>query len=323
MATDSLAAVVDDILAKLRAGDVAANESLDEMSKDGTTPEPEAPAAAALDPGPKTIVRPNGETYHVRELIAAHTDVVTLRKARDNRMPVLLYGPPGTGKTALLEAAFAEKGSPGAETFYTVQGSGDTEVADFIGGYVQLPGGEFHWVDGPLIKAAEQGGVLFIDEIALVDPKVMAAVYGAMDGRGTITVTQNPERGTVSVAPTFYVVGACNPNAPGARMSEALLSRFTVQFEVLTDYKLARTLGVPSKIVTASANLSKKLLAGEVSWAPQLRELIAFAQAERLFGQEFALANLLACTPEIDRATVTDVVKRTYGASAIVPLRLG
>jgi MoxR-like ATPase len=50
-------------------------------------------------------------------------------------------------------------------------------------------------------KAAESGGVYFIDEIGLIDPKVLSIVYGLMDGRREITVTANPERGTVKAHP--------------------------------------------------------------------------------------------------------------------------
>ena len=41
-------------------------------------------------------------------------------------------------------------------------------------------------------------------------------------------------------------------------LSEALLSWFTIHVEMTTDWDLARTLGVPPKIVTVAQNLSKK-----------------------------------------------------------------
>lgn len=275
---------------------------------------PVVPALPVME-GPNVVKRPNGEMYHVRELLPSLTDVMVLRGAHEARMPVLLYGSPGTGKTALIEAAFCTEDPDTGDwsPVYTVQGSGDTEFADFIGSYVQLPGGEFEWVDGPLLRAMEEGVPLYVDEIALIDPKALAGLYGVMDGRGELRVTANPERGVVRAKDGFYVVAACNPHAPGARMSEALVSRFVTQFEVTTDYPLARKLGVSSKVVTAAQNLDKKMSSGEVSWAPQLRELLAFKANEKVFGTVFALRNMVAVAPDIDRAVVADVLTRAMG----------
>lgn len=254
------------------------------------------------------FVRPNGEEYFTRKW-GEHDDVAALRTAREKSFYALFYGAPGCGKTALVEAAFCGE----AGGLYTVLGSGDTEVADLVGGYVQTPSGGFIWEDGPLLKAAENGGVLLIDEIGLIDTKVLSIVYGLMDGRQEYTVTANPERGTVKAKPGFYVVAATNPNAPGVRLSEALLSRFALHVEMTTDWGLARKLGVPQPIVTAGQNLSKKQQSSEVSWAPQMRELLAFRDIDSAFGTKFAIANLLAAAPEIDRAVVSDVLSRIYG----------
>jgi hypothetical protein len=267
--------------------------------------------------GDESYARPNGDLYYARKW-ESHSDVLTLRKARDltskafttgvgSPLFTLLYGAPGCGKTALVEAAFSGD-------VFTLMGTGDTEVADLVGGYVQTPSGGFEWVDGDLIKAAERGSVYFIDEVGLIDPKVLSVVYGLMDGRREITVTANPERGTVTAHPDFYVVAATNPNAPGVRLSEALLSRFTLQAEMGTDWTLARKLGVPSTLVTAAQNLAKKQTAGEVSWSPQMREVLAFRDIAEAFGTEFAVSNLLAACPEMDRPVVADVLTRVYGA---------
>jgi hypothetical protein len=80
-----------------------------------------------------------------------------------------------------------------------------------------------------------------------------------------------------------------------------------------TDFTLAKKLGVPAPAVSASVNLSKKQVAGEVSWSPQMRELLAFRDLSEIFGAKWAVQNLLASAPEIDRVVVADVFTRVFG----------
>jgi nitric oxide reductase NorQ protein len=273
------------------------------------------PAVEALG-GEDAYARPNGTMYHAR-MWGEHKDVATLRKAREattksvvegigSPMFAFLYGAPGCGKTALVEAAFGEQ-------VETLVGNGDVELADLIGSYVQTPSGNFEWIDGGLVRAAENGWTYFIDEIGLIDPKVLAAIYALMDGRRELQITVNPERGTIKAHPNFYVVAATNPNAPGVRLSEALLSRFVIQAEMTTDWTLAKKLGVPAILVTAAQNLYRKQLDNQVSWSPQMRELLAFRDIATTFGTAFAISNLISASPEGDRAIVTDVLSRAFG----------
>jgi len=274
-------------------------------NRDGAPARKVKMVSAEVNAGAEFYSRPNGEKYFGR-LWGEHGDVEVLRKSRASGLFSLFYGAPGCGKTALAEAAFGED-------LYTVLGTGDTEVADFVGGYVQTATGGFEWVDGPLLKAAEEGKPLLIDEIGIIDPKVLTVVYGLMDGRKEIAVTANPERGTVKAKDGFYVVAATNPNAPGVVLSEALLSRFALHVEMTTDWSLAKKLGVPTAIVTAAQNLSKKQSNEEVSWSPQMRELLRFRDIANDLGTKWAIANLLAQAPEIDRPIVADVFTRIFG----------
>lgn len=267
-----------------------------------------APVSVDALAGESFYVRPNGQKYFTRKW-GQHTDVEVARKQRASKTgkSILLYGAPGTGKTAMFEGAFGED-------LITVLGTGDTEVGDLVGGYVQTIAGGFEWVDGPLVQAAEQGKVLLIDEIGLIDPKVLSVVYGLMDGRRELKVTANPERAIVKAQDGFFVVAATNPNAPGVNLSEALLSRFGIQAEMTTDWALARKLGVPAQAVTCAQNLAKKQQSDEVNWSPQMRELLDFRDIANELGTDWAVSNLIAQAPVEDRAIVADVFTRVYGA---------
>ena len=275
-----------------------------------------APVVGTKEPPPpdggKPIVRPNGQTYHPRQL-ADLPDVAALRRLRQAGIPALLYGPPGTGKTSLVEAAFPD--------LITVAGDGDTAVADFIGEYTQAPGGGYEFVYGPLVTAMTEGRALLIDDATLISPKVLAVVYPAMDGRRQITVKAHKGE-TISAAPGFYVIAGHNPGVHGAVLTEALASRFAAQIRVSTDYDLARTLKIEPKAVRVARNLSKRQESGEIGWAPQLRELIAFQKIADVLGADAAVSNLVGIAPEEDRPVVADVVAAVYGRP-ITPLSLG
>ncbi|UGT53982.1 ATP-binding protein [Nocardia asteroides] len=268
-----------------------------------------APAAPARKGN--TVARPNGQDYHLRKL-AGRADVDVLQTMRAAEVPVLLYGPPGTGKTSLIEAAYGD--------LLTVQGDGDTTVADFVGEYTQTPDGRFVFVDGPLVRAMKEGRVLFIDDATLISPTVLAAVYPAMDGRKELVVKATGE--VVKAEPGFFVVAGHNPGVHGAILSDALSSRFAFQVRVGSDLDLATQLGVARRAVHVARELAVRQAKGEVGWAPQLRELLAFRKIADATDPETAMANLLGAAPEEDREVVAAVVKTVCGTT-YAPLALG
>ena len=261
--------------------------------------------------GPEFYIRPSGDKYYPRAWGDMLTDVQVLQKSREIDKPVFFYGPPGTGKTAAVEAAFGDE-------LTTILGTGDTELSDLMGSYIPDPSGNgsFIWQDGPLVKAAVAGTPVLIDEIGVINPKVLTGVYSFMDGRREYRVTANPDRGVVKAAPGFFIVAATNPNAIGVNLSEALLSRFALQVEVTTDYALAEKLGVDGKVVRISKSLNNSMQnGGGVSWAPQFRELMVYKELEKTFGRKFAIENLIASAPEQDRDQIGEDFSKMLGTT--------
>jgi nitric oxide reductase NorQ protein len=278
------------------------------------TPPPATTTPAALTVPAVTgpVTRPNGQLYHPRTL-SGLPDVTALRKLRDAGVAALMYGPPGTGKTSVVEAAFGD--------LVTVQGDGDTTVADIVGEYTQTPDGKFVFVHGPLVRAMREGRTLFIDDATLIPPTVLAVVYPAMDGRRQIMIKANGGE-VIDAAPGFYVVAGHNPGVHGAVLSDALASRFSVQIQVSTDYDLATQLKIDTRAVSVARNLSTRQANGEIRWAPQLRELLAFQKIADVLGTDAAAGNLIGTAPEEDRDIVATAVKIAFGKT-VAPLALG
>ncbi|MEC3978876.1 AAA family ATPase [Amycolatopsis sp. H20-H5] len=280
-----------------------------------TAAAPPSPVRAPVAPAPPVtgpVPRPNGQLYHPRNL-AGIPDVTALRKLRDGGVAALMYGPPGTGKTSVVEAAFPD--------LITIQGDGDTIVADFVGDQFKTPHGTYEFLDGPLVTAMRDGRPLFIDDATLIPPTVLAVVYPAMDGRRQITIKGNYGE-TVDAADGFYVVAGHNPGVHGAVLTDALSSRFSAQIKVTTDYDLAAQLGVNVRAVRVARTLATSFDRGEIGWAPQLRELLAFERIAAALGVNFAAGNLIGTAPDEDRDTVATVVHDVFGPS-VEPLALG
>lgn len=275
---------------------------LDPSAETDTPPADDGPKlAAAADTEP--ITRNNGLIYHPR-MLGGTADVTALRACRAANIHVLLSGRPGTGKTAVLEAAFGDD-------LVTFEGHGDAEIGDLVGTYTQETDGTYTWVPGPLPTAMEQGKVLLVDDATLTPSGVLARLYPAMDGRRTIRLREH--RGeTVTAADGFLVVAAHNPGVPGAVLSEALASRFLLQVEVSSDLQLARELGVDQRAVRIAAALGKLRRDDQITWAPEMRELLGFQKVADTLGVDTAVANLLGLAPDEERAEVAQIVRSWF-----------
>lgn len=281
--------------------------SADDFTDDGLVPRSPLPAYGE-------VRRPNGTLYRPRTIHELE-DVALLRDIRAHGEHALFYGPPGTGKTAFVEAAFHMDATSHHTGFETVIGGLDTTEGNFFGTFMQNPHTRaFEWVDGPLLRALRHNIPLYVDEIFLIDTRVLASVlYPVMDGRKQLPVTINPALGSVPVPDRFTIVASGNPDAPGADYSEALRSRFDHQIELTSDWKLARALGVPADITRLAKALDAERRKGAISWSPQTRDLLSYTRALDRYGRPYAAAKLLGMAPFEDRDHIAAALTPVFG----------
>lgn len=133
-----------------------------------------------------------------------HNEKAVFEHAYQQRLPVMLKGPTGCGKTRFVEAMAAQLGLP----LVTVSCHDDTSATDLVGRYL-VRGSDTVWHDGPVTRAARQGAILYLDEIAEAREDVIVVLHSLSDHRRQLFVDRHDE--TLVAHPSFALVASFNP----------------------------------------------------------------------------------------------------------------
>ena len=138
---------------------------------------------------------------------------------------ILLEGPPGTSKTTILRVIRDALDMP----VFFVTGNSDLTATKLIGHYDPprvLSEGykKENFISGPLVKAMEEGGILYIEEFNRIPEDALNTLITAMS-EGELAV---PRLGTIKAKEGFRIVAAMNPydDIGVGRLSRAILDRF-------------------------------------------------------------------------------------------------
>ncbi|KAF5303068.1 hypothetical protein FQR65_LT08397 [Abscondita terminalis] len=180
-------------------------------------------------------------TFNMRRL------AVLLAKCLEFKEPSLLVGETGGGKTTICQLL----ANINSQQLYTINCHMHTESSDFIGGLRPIRDRSegdlnrlFEWVDGPLLKAAIEGGMFLADEISLADDSVLERLNSLLEPERCLLLAEKGSDSNNSVMivahESFHFVATMNPGGDYGKkeLSPALRNRFTeIWCETCTDRK--------------------------------------------------------------------------------------
>ena len=225
---------------------------------------------------------------------------------RSNRFyPIFITGLSGNGKTLMVEQVCAKL----KRECYRVNITRQTDEDDLLGGF-RLINGNTVWVDGPVVSAMKNGGVLLLDEIDLGSANLMC-LQPVLEGKGVFLKKIGQ---WVTPADGFTVFATANTKGKGSDdgrfvgtgvMNEAMLDRFPVTFEQpyptpKTEQKILTKAGMEDEdfcnhLTAWSDTVRKGFYAGAVDEIISTRRLVDIANAFAIFGnREKAIAMCLA-----------------------------
>jgi len=137
--------------------------------------------------------------------LAQGKEIDLFEAAYINKLPVMLKGPTGSGKTRLIEHMAWKLRRP----LYTVACHDDLSANDLTGRYI-IRGDEVEWIDGPLLMAIKNGGIVYLDEIVEARKDTTVVIHPLTDHRRYLLIEK---QGKIHYAPdNFMMVISYNPN---------------------------------------------------------------------------------------------------------------
>ena len=229
-------------------------------------------------------------------------DFAIFDTARADNINVLIYGPTGPGKTTAVEAWAAERGLRMA----TVSGNASMESRQLFGGFIPDGNGSYGWIDGPVTDVVRNGGVLLLDEMNFISPKIYTTLYPLTDGRRTITLLDHMGE-TIEAHKDLTIFATMNPDYIGTTpLNFAMRNRFDIQLSWDYDDNVEDKLVSSKSLLLLVKQLRAEAAKGQYETpisTNMLMEIEDFIKDEDL-GYEFAVENFIAHFSADEQASV-------------------
>lgn len=161
-------------------------------------------------------------------LPTVYPKILSLARRRKN---ILLVGPAGSGKTTIARQVSVDMDLP----FYSVSMSEGMSESQLLGRREPTKEGGFRYVPSPAVQAAENGGVLLIDEIDAGNSNTQICLNNILSGN-RFHVPNRPDDGEIEKHKDFIAIASANTYGHGAdrvyvgrnQLDGATLDRFRI-----------------------------------------------------------------------------------------------
>ena len=210
--------------------------------------------------------------------------------ARANKINVLIYGPTGPGKTTSIEAWCAARQLRLAQ----VSGNAALEPGHLFGRLVPDGKGSFAWVDGPVTDVVRNGGVLNLDEVNFISPKIYTILYTLLTSQRMITLLDHHGE-VIEAHPDLTIFATMNPDYVGTQgLNHAFKNRFDMQIPWDYDDKVEAKLVKSKNLLLLAKQLRAEAAKGQYETPISTNMLVEFGEFVQGLGYEFAVENFIA-----------------------------
>lgn len=254
------------------------------------------------------------DDYISREFPGGHSEFDIMDIAMATGHNVLLWGPTGPGKTSAVMAYAALNGLP----FDSIPCHGAIDDRAFFGGVMPLEstgngGPKYRWVDGPVTKMVRYGGVLLLDEVSFLHPRIGAVLHPLLDKRRHIKLLGH-EGETIEAHERFLVVAAYNPGYEGTRpLNQAFKNRFSYELEFDYDPDIEGELVKHTSLLVIAAKLRERHMDGDLQTPISTNRLMEFEDVVDRLSFEFAIYNFVNHFSLAERPVVQEVLELHRG----------
>jgi hypothetical protein len=232
-----------------------------------------------------------------------------------NRINVLIEGEAGTGKTTSAMRYSALRNLP----FYSVSSNVGAEPSQLFGKYVPDSDGNFVWQDGGVTQLVRHGGVLLLNEINFLPPKVATVLMGLLDDRRQITLLDHKGE-VINANPNLLVIADYNEGYRGtSQLNQAFADRFGLKLSFEYDSKIESKFIQSKSLLELANKMRADSLSGIYETPISTRLLKNFVQHATYLNYEFAVENFLNNFNDEERPSVR-LLMEAYGHSIATEL---